>query len=513
MGTPGKEKLMRKRILGLLILLIFLPACRIRNAPPAQSEAVKVNWEKVIRVSQTAATLQVVVSPLMRRGSPVHDRIFQDLRDLECDDVRYVPWLPYPKMAVAELEPPAAGKTSWDFSLIDPMTEDFMDAAAGHSVIMNFSVIPQWMFKTPQPVPYPADPNQVTWDYQQGTEFRDPSLQELADYYARLVGWYTQGGFTDENGRRHASGHHYKIDTWEVLNEIESRSEHQMSPETYTRVYDAIAGAILKVAPHMKFVGLALGSTSLPDYFEYFLNHRNHKPGIPLNMISYHFYATEKPGEDLATEQYSFFDQAEGFLKTVNYIESIRQRLSPQTGTTVDELGTILNDDSHQREPGHVTQPIPPAYWNLSAALYAYIYGNLSRLGINAAGESALAQLPGFYPSVTMVDWSTGQPNARYWVLKLIRQNFGPGDTVVTTSVPSPDVYAQGFIIPDGKRKVLLVNKRNAPFQVSLPGSSGGDVQYVDQQTGSNPAANARLSADMITLQGFGVAVVTLPAK
>jgi len=502
---------MRKRIPGLLILLMFFPGCRTRKAQPqAQSEAVKVNWEKAIRVSQTAATLQVVVSPLLRRGSPVHDRIFQDLRDLHCDDVRYVPWLPYPKLAVAELDPPAAGKTSWDFSLIDPMTEDFMGAVAGHSVIMNFSVIPQWMFKTPQPAAYPADPNQVTWDYQQGTQFRDPSLQELADYYARLVSWYTEGGFTDENGRRHASGHHYKIDSWEVLNEI--NGEHRMSPQTYTRVYDAIVGAIRKVAPRMKFVGLALSTTLHPDYFEYFLNHQNHKPGIPLDMISYHFYAVQRPGEGLGTEQYTFFDQANGFLTAVRYIEDIRERLSPQTGTTVDEMGAIEDDDSHQGEPGHVSKPLPPAYWNLCAALYAYVYGNLSRLGINALAESALAQLPGFYPSVTMVDWSTGQPNARYWVLKLIRQNFGPGDVVVEASSASPDVYAQGFITPDGKRKVLLVNKRDRPFRVSMPGSSGGDVQYVDQQTGSNPARDARVSADTLTLGGFAVAVVTLPS-
>jgi hypothetical protein len=36
------------------------------------------------------------------------------------------------------------------------MTEDFMNATAGHSVILNFSTIPQWMFKTEKPVAYPA---------------------------------------------------------------------------------------------------------------------------------------------------------------------------------------------------------------------------------------------------------------------------------------------------------------------------------------------------------------------
>jgi len=36
-----------------------------------------------------------------------HDRVLQALRELGDDYVRYDPWLPDPKLAVAELEPPA----------------------------------------------------------------------------------------------------------------------------------------------------------------------------------------------------------------------------------------------------------------------------------------------------------------------------------------------------------------------------------------------------------------------
>jgi hypothetical protein len=167
----------------------------------------------------------------------MHDSAFRALHDLGCDMVRYVPWLPYPKLSVAELDPPKDGKTSWDFSLIDPMTADFMEATAGHSVLMNFSAPPQWVWKTAKPVPYPADPDEVTWNYEQGTELRDPSMKELADYYARLVSWYTQGGFKDEYGVWHPSDHHYKIDNWEVFNEVDD--EHSMTPPQYTAYYDA----------------------------------------------------------------------------------------------------------------------------------------------------------------------------------------------------------------------------------------------------------------------------------
>ena len=470
---------------------------------------VEVNWDKVERVSRTTPTLQVVVNPPLRRGSTIHDPVFRALRDLGCDYVRYVPWLPYPKLAVAELEPPKGDQTSWDFSLIDPMTEDFMAATEGHSVILNFSTIPQWMFKTGKPVAYPSDPDQVFWNYTQGTELRDASMKELAGYYARLVSWYTQGGFTDEAGRRHESGHHYQIPYWEVWNEVDF--EHSMTPQQYTARYDAVVSAMRQVAPQMKFVGLALAAPSqAPAFFEYFLNPQHHQPGIPVDMISYHFYAT--PGSDQTPEvqQFTFFEQADHFLDIVRYIDAIRQRLSPTTRTTIDEIGSIGADDGGQDQPGHVTQPIPNSYWNLSGAMYAYVFAQLARQGIDVAGESQLVGYPTQFPSVSMVDWKTGQPNARYWVLKLLHGNFGPGDQLVSTRITAPNVYAQGFVTRDGRRKILLVNQRDRTVEISLPGITGAREDYVDQTTAFQHAASTPLPGDVLTLQGLAVAVVTL---
>ncbi len=493
-----------------VVLLAMIWFSWISPAIQAQEAGkVNINWEKAIRTSQTAATLQVVVNPPLRRGSAIHDQAFQVLKELNCDYIRFVPWLPYPKLGVAELEPPTENKTSWDFSLIDPLTTDFLDATRGHSVILNFSTIPQWMFRTPSPVPYPSDPDHVTWNYTQGTELRDPSMQEVADYYARLVSWYTRGGFVDEVGRRHDSNHHYKVDYWEFLNEVDF--EHQMTPETYTRLYDKVVAAIRRVQPQMKFVALALASpSSEPQYFEYFLNPNNHQPGIPLDMISYHFYAIPSPDENVEISQYTFFDQAERFLNTVRYVESIRQRLSPRTRTTIDEIGSIYSSDFEQDKPEYVYQPLPESYWNLSGATFAYLYAELAKLGIEVAGESQLVGYPTQFPSVSMLDWSTGQPNARYWVLKLIHDNLEPGDKLVNTSSTVLYVYAQGFLSRDGARKVLLVNKRNRRFEISIPGIEGAVVQYVDQSTGSRPPASVAMSGENVSLQGFGVAIVTL---
>lgn len=107
---------------------------------------VTVRWDQVVRVSKAAPTLQVVVNPLLRRGSTIHARVFQAVQELGCDYIRYVPRFPYHKLAVAELAPPRGGKTSWDFPLIDPMTEDY----PGHTIILNSPTTSQWMFSTSQ---------------------------------------------------------------------------------------------------------------------------------------------------------------------------------------------------------------------------------------------------------------------------------------------------------------------------------------------------------------------------
>src|SRR5579863_8944116 len=182
MLTLGDPDMKQTILLPTTLVWIFLAGSCFLFAQDHPG-TVTVNWEKVISVSKTSPTLQVVVNPPLRRGTPVHDNTFQALHDLHADYVRYVPWLPYPKLGVAELDPPANGKTSWDFSLIDPMTIDFLEATKGHPVILNFSTIPQWMFKTEKPVSYPADPDQAVWNYTQGTEPVDASFKQVADYY------------------------------------------------------------------------------------------------------------------------------------------------------------------------------------------------------------------------------------------------------------------------------------------------------------------------------------------
>ena len=488
-------------------LLALAVAALGAEAPGPPTRTVTVDWAKTTFVSKTTPTLQVVVNPMLRPGSPIHDGTFAALKALHADFVRYVPWFPYPRLVVPELEPPTKAGTSWDFSLIDPMTKDFMMAVGDRTTVMNFSTIPAWMFKTDKPVPYPPDANGLAWDYVQGTELRDPTGRELGDYFARLVGWYVAGGFTDENGLRHASGLHYHFPIWEVLNEADF--EHATTAEQYTRRYDAIVESIHRVSPETKFMALGLGAPSDNGaMIEYFLDPSHHRPGIPLDYLSYHFYATPETGESPDTWQFTFFDQADRFLSTVRYIELIRRRLAPATRTDTDEIGSILPGD-----PGTLKGPpptIPDRYWNASGSLFAYVYANLALQGIDIVGESQLVGYPSQFPSVTLIDWRNGRPNARYWVVKLLIDHFHPGDRMVETKVKEgTDVFAQGFMTPSG-RTLLLVNKRNQTARVVLP-ETGATAQVVDGASGEDPPRESRLGTGAIELAPFAVATLSWP--
>ena len=78
-------------------------------------------------------------------------------------------------------------------------------------------------------------------------------------------------------------------------------------------------------------------------------------------------------------------------------------------------------------------------------------------------------------------------------MLKLLRENFGPGDKIVETDpfdrAVDSYLYSLAVVKPDGKRRILLVNKRDRPFDITVSGATGGQEDYVDQTTGFDPAS------------------------
>jgi hypothetical protein len=152
--------------------------------------------------------------------------------------------------------------------------------------------------------------------------------------------------------------------------------------------------------------------------------------------------------------------------------------------------------------------PPPKAYWNLAGSLYAYLFIELSRLQIDVIGESQLIGYPTQFPSVSMMDWENNKPNARFWVLKLLKDSFHTGDNLVETDVNSKDLAAQAYITSAG-RKMLLVNKRNRVLDISLPDAGKASALTVDPTTADGPARSVAPADGMIELKPFAVTVVS----
>ena len=109
------------------------------------------------------------------------------------------------------------------------------------------------------------------------------------------------------------------------------------------------------------------------------------------------------------------------------------------------------------------------------------------------------------------MDWQNGKPNARFWVLKLLKDNFGKGDKLVSTHSNIPGVVIQAFMTSSGN-KLLLINKEQQEVQIQLPDKAkGGSFTYVDTTTGENPPIKMNLTSNTVNLNGFSVAVIDFP--
>lgn len=484
------------------------------SAPPV----IAIGWNDIIATSEVNATTQIGGAG----PGPLHDKIYQELHAFYPEYPRWQLWGGGSKNANlgnAEPLPPKNGVTHWDFSAIDPSFTAFVHAVKGRQYLVDMAVTPNWMY-APNPDIGKSELGPLARVHTKRKLVVTP--QVFADYYARAVSWWEKGGFTDEYGKWHASGHHFRIPYWEVLNE---RNMAGMSPAEYTRLYDASVLAIRKVDPSMQFVGLALAHVwAYPKYITYFLSPKNHEPGVPLNAISLHFYAKYGPLDPHAVQVSTTFDQARRFINSIQYVDAIRDLLSPSTEIMVDELGTIIGTEAPQVPWPKDLRGDVPFHLRLSAAMYGFLYGSMAQLGVISAGQSSFGAgsssggRVGAYVADPMLT-ATGEPNIRYKVARLLMTEFPPGSKVVGSYTgvgiwrnPFP-IYVQAYITPNGVRKVLIVNKRDVPDSAVIPEAKGGEIHYIAAGLG-NSWYNERVAKDdLVTLGGLEVAILTMPGQ
>jgi len=543
--------------LGFVVLLVD---CTLLVAATASLSPVVVHtdFSKVVRASRTITTLQVVSNPILDRtftapngtkfSNPIHKTAWESLAALEADLVRYVPWFPYPKKSVAELQAPTETGTSWDFTYIMPMLEDFMGAVyeQNHSAVLNFATQPCWLFgdeqnKT-QNCSYPANPDESDFGYVRGSRknLLDPTGKDMAAYYGRLLSYLMTGEFIDEHGRKHTGGPAYRRfnrahgHVWELFNE----GEHGYTLDRYIHDYDVVVPEMIRAvggpesAPLFMGLGGGAGGTDA-SWTGPFLNRSNHRLALPpIDYISLHHYSGCAHRQNVSEYSSGFFGGARKYMMDLKkYIAERDSSSFPDVRIDLNELGVIMPGDNDPKLG--LDADLPDIYWNAAGAMYAYMFAVLAYLGVEVLGQSQLAGSPKIpewgiplpqYPSVSLLDWRTGYGNARYWVLKLLIEEFAPGDELVATSCSelSGQKLESLSCLAARKlgetRKLLLVNHVNS-MQPVLPSGFAANtcavsLKLVDptavQRGSSNGIRRATMrGGDPIQLEPFAVVVAS----
>eukprot|EP00118_Oscarella_pearsei_P000204 m.4425 g.4425 ORF g.4425 m.4425 type:complete len:206 (+) comp10717_c0_seq1:209-826(+) len=83
----------------------------------------------------------------------------------------------------------------------------------------------------------------------------------------------------------------------------------------------------------------------------------------------------------------------------------------------------------------------------------------------------------------------------------------------IQPGVNEDNVYAQGYVDgKTGRKKLLVVNKKNAKMALSVPGANGGSFVFVDETTTQQTdPVSKEVESDEFELLPFAVGVVSYP--
>eukprot|EP00747_Dinoflagellata_sp_TGD_P115601 gnl/TRDRNA2_/TRDRNA2_172196_c0_seq16.p1 gnl/TRDRNA2_/TRDRNA2_172196_c0~~gnl/TRDRNA2_/TRDRNA2_172196_c0_seq16.p1 ORF type:complete len:589 (+),score=46.55 gnl/TRDRNA2_/TRDRNA2_172196_c0_seq16:73-1839(+) len=436
------------------------------SLPVASSHNIGVDWSAPpLQFTEGVPTYLNQVNPSMDRECPIHDAVFKRMCTLGTKMVRYLHWgapppgAPFPEMT----------EGVFNFTHTDEYVLDFMQCPNAEDSVINFDM---W-----------GGPKWLHWNNSNDYALRDPTGVEFGEWISRIVSWYTKGGFTDSRtGRVYKSGHYFNWTNYEVMNEPnlqpymshfvnESNMSGPLLPPwaAYTRLYDGIAGVLRRDHPELKLHALSLASINA-DWTTYFFDEANHVAGTPIpSYVTYHSYVI--PSTNLGNESgignwpFELFSQMAGLAsRATQWNKVIRQGSfgGDRVKINVNEVGIIAG--------GHC--PISTLFnnsklfWNLKAAIWAYYYGELVRVGVSAVASSQITGYPantwtirGFvphdnYPCVSMLDWHDGSGTAVYWAVKMFADILGAGNksvfatntSTVKCEAPFPFISTSGDI-------------------------------------------------------------------
>jgi hypothetical protein len=393
-------------------------------------------------------------------------------------------------------------------------------------------------------------------EYEQGGALVDTTCETMARHIGRIVGWYTLGGFEDECGHWHHSGFKYMWYGLSILNE----DEHGIKPEggvAYTTCYDAVRRQLLKINSSIIPVGPEIsGGCSYPggqfDYLAHFLNKSNHVDEYEPLIGSYHIGINgDGMTNDNAESFFTSWDNAlAGFVPAVDKL--LAELRSPAKLILNEFVNSVEDWCENPGPPGHrascpdwqsnITAGGDPDLthgkgvkinrktwaWNAAAGVFAYAFGTLAEHGYLVVGQDQLVSgtWPDNEPAVAMLDWVTGDRNAKYYVTQLLASTVGAAvekSLYYYTVSPSAGAAALLYALPfkfsavGGSRGVLLVNKKADALNLTIVGFSGATATVVEVAThsrghpgaGFQPPQQRQLSSSgEVQLGPIAVAVV-----
>lgn len=379
---------------------------------------------------------------------------------------------------IVEPYPPEHEAYKWDFSQLDKKVLDELENCDRETFVFNLRTCPPWMLDKSKAAPLFPNTSGVVID---------KTYQQLADFCARIVGWYNKGGFTDEKGIFHKSGHFLNIRYWEILNEQDEGESaiYIRSGREYAKAYDAIVRAIKKIEPGVYCGGPAQSCvpTEKHDltYVKEFLENVEER----VDFVAIHYYSDQsglltpegvkRSNLDLTDKSYekhymeSIDDISNYFLKTVELVKKYGD-----IPIRISETNVCLgNKFDHPLSMGEFSQG------SFGTAWFGYLFKAASMTGINV-----LQQFQFYCPVnrsqhlknyMSMVNNTNGEPHLTYWMIKALSEFFSAGGVVVENSF-SGDIEVLAVKYSELNKMVLLVINKAIPDKTENR-FSGEDIQ------------------------------------
>jgi hypothetical protein len=305
------------------------------------------------------------------------------------------------------------------------------------------------------------------WMFNAYGKLSDPSFHEFAQYMARLVSWYNKGGFTDEAGVYHKSGHYGWVHLWEIWNEpsssyeipvpVPDKSSPFLDPYAFAQLYNTVVAAMRAVDPTIIVGDPALSGhtdTAFSDYIGPFIAHLTQ----PIGFISFHIYATGSATEPDSSALYRVNTRIPAVIASLGPIAASANH-GHGVPIWLDETG--FNESS--------ATPYDPR--DNSPITYAFISDLFIIAATHAVGMMDPFPLVGYYPE-GLYDHNSHLPHGSFWLYTLLSQTMPAYSKILPVSNYNPNVHVMATLSPDKRTvHVLLSNiETNHPYDVNGPG-------------------------------------------